>query len=40
MTRREGRDVSERRSGIEENEKQPIMARPITQWSRCIVSPL
>ena len=33
MTRREGRDASER-SGIREDERQPVMARLAAQWSR------
>ena len=34
MTRREGREASERRSGIGEDEMQPVMARLATGWRR------
>ena len=34
MTRREGREASERRSGIEEDERQPVMARLAARWRR------
>ena len=34
MTRREGEEASERKSGIGEDERQPVMARLATQWRR------
>ena len=34
MTRRGGREASERRSEIEENERQPVMARLAARWRR------
>ena len=34
MTHREGRDASESRSRIEEDERQPKMARLTAQWRR------
>ena len=34
MTRREDREASERRSGIKETEKQPVMARLAARWRR------
>ena len=34
MTRREGREASERRRGIGEDERQPVMARLATRWRR------
>ena len=34
MTRRGGRDASERRSGIGEDENELVMARPAARWRR------
>ena len=34
MTRRGGKDASERRSGIGEDERQPVMARLAARWKR------
>ena len=34
MTRRGGRQASERKSGIEEDERQPVMARLAAWWKR------
>ena len=34
MTRRGGREASERRSGIGEDERQPVMARLGARWRR------
>ena len=34
MTRRGGKEASERRSGIGENERQPVMARLAARWRR------
>ena len=34
MTRRGGREASERRSGIGENKRQPVMARLAARWRR------
>ena len=34
MTRREGRDASEGRSGRGEDERQPVMARLAARWRR------
>ena len=34
MTRRGGREDSERRSGIEEDERQPVMALLAVRWRR------
>ena len=34
MTRRGGREASERRSGIGDDETQPVMARLVAQWRR------
>ena len=34
MTRRGGRKASEKRSGIEEDERQPVMARLAARWRR------
>ena len=34
MTRRGGRDASEKGSGIGEKEKQPVMARLAARWRR------
>ena len=34
MTRRGGKEASEGRSGIEEDERQPVMARLATRWRR------
>ena len=34
MTRRGGREVSERRSGIGEDEKLPVMVRLAARWRR------
>ena len=34
MTSREGREASERRSGIWEDERQPVMARLAAWWRR------
>ena len=34
VTRRGGREASERRSGIGENERQPVMARLAARWMR------
>ena len=34
MTRRGGKEASESRSGIGENERQPVMARLAARWSR------
>ena len=34
MTRRGGRDASERRSGIGEDERQPLIARLAARWRR------
>ena len=34
MTRREGREASERRSGVGEDERQPVMARLAARWRR------
>ena len=34
MTRRGGKEASERRSGIGEDERQPVMARLAAQWRR------
>ena len=34
MTRRGGREASESRSGIEENVRQPVMARLAARWRR------
>ena len=34
MTRRAGREASERRSEIGEDERQPVMARIATRWRR------
>ena len=32
MTRREGKQASERKSGIGEDERQPVMAQLATRW--------
>ena len=32
MTHRGGKEASERRRGIGEDEKQPVMVRLVTQW--------
>ena len=34
MTRRGGRDVSERRSGIGEDDRQPMMVQLAARWRR------
>ena len=34
MTRRGGKEASERRSGIREDERQPMMARIAVRWRR------
>ena len=34
MTCGGGKEASERRSGIEENERQPVMARLAARWER------
>ena len=34
MTRRGGKEASERRSGIGEDERQPVMARLAARWRR------
>ena len=34
MTRRGDREASERRSGIEDDERQPVMARLAARWRR------
>ena len=34
MTRRGGREASERRRGIGEDERQPVMARLAARWRR------
>ena len=34
MTRRRGKDASERRSGIGEDERQPVIARLAARWRR------
>ena len=34
MTRRGGKEASQRRNGIGEDEKQPVMARLAVRWSR------
>ena len=34
MTRRGSRDASKKRSGIGENERQPVMARLAARWRR------
>ena len=34
MTRRGGGEAAERRSGIGEDERQPVMARRAAQWRR------
>ena len=34
MTRRGGKEASERRKGIEVDERQPVMARLATRWKR------
>ena len=34
MTRRGGREASERKSGIEKDERQPVMARLTARWRR------
>ena len=34
MTRRRGKEASERRIGIGEDERQPVMARPAARWRR------
>ena len=34
MTRRGGRKASERRSGIGDDKRQPVMVRPATRWRR------
>ena len=34
MTRRGGKEASERRSGIGEDERQPVMARLAARWKR------
>ena len=34
VTGRGGKEASERRSGIEEDERQPLMARLAAQWRR------
>ena len=34
MTHRGGREALERRSGIREDERQPVMARLAAQWRR------
>ena len=34
MTRRGGKEASERRRGIGEDERQPVMARPAARWRR------
>ena len=34
MTRKEGKEASERRSGIGEDERQPVMARLAARWRR------
>ena len=34
MTHRRGEEASERRSGIGENERQPVMARLAARWRR------
>ena len=34
MARRGGKETSERRSGIGEDERQPVMARLAARWSR------
>ena len=37
MTREEGKEVSERRSGIGENERQPVMAPLAAGWRSNLV---
>ena len=34
MTRRGGREASKRRSGIEDDERQPVIARLAARWRR------
>ena len=34
MTRRGGKEASERRSGIRDDERQPVMARLAARWTR------
>ena len=34
MTRRGGKEASERRTGMGENERQPVMARLAARWRR------
>ena len=34
MTRREGKEASEKRRGIGEDERQPVMARLAARWRR------
>ena len=34
MTRREGREISEKRSRLGEKEKQPVLARLAARWKR------
>ena len=35
LTRRGGKETSERRSGIGEDERQPVMARLAARWRCC-----
>ena len=37
MTRRGGKEASKRRSGIGEDERQPVMARLAARWRRAVI---